>query len=547
VARPAGDLVAQTIAAYREATEVSAAAPMLRAEAAMEWGRVAAQHGDWAVAEAGFSVAIALFPLISPRHFARTDQEHQLALFSGLASDAAACVLASGRPDPLRAVALLEQGRGVLIGHMLGNSADLTRVRASNPTLAREFEQLRDDFDVLASDQSQTDLSERRAEVQRRRDQVITQIRALDDLADFLREPSGDRLLRAGAAGPVVMVNISRYRCDALIVSSDGVDSLPLPLVTAAEVASLTVRYLELLDRMGQPGQPYPHHQRGDSADMRDICGWLWDRLARPVLDKLGLPPRDSGWPRIWWCPTGALTLLPLHAAHRHDPSRDVDTGVADRAVSSYTTTLRTLIAVRSRLTVESGNARPLVVALADTRGLPHLSQVDREIGVLAATHPKVLKNHAATRVAVRSALTRHPWFHFAGHSCQDLLEPALARLCLHDGDLTALAITQLQLVQGELAYLSSCESAIAGTKVPDEPLHLALAFQVAGYRHVIATLWPVSDLVAAKVAEGVYRRITRHGRIDCSQVALALHETVVELRARYPAEVWAAYLHAGA
>ena len=546
--------VREAAAAFRDAAAIDIAPPMLRAEAAMEWGRLAAADGNWRGAAAGFGLAVGLFPLISPRHFGRDDQEHRLATFAGLASDAAACTLAAGERDldVLEAITLLEQGRGVLVGHLLGDSADLTRVRATAPGLAAEFERLRDEFDSastggLPSPRAGDPVRWRR-DLLRSRDAVTERIRALDGLEDFLRAPDARQLLAVGAAGPFVMVNVSRYRCDAIVIADGGVRVVRLPGVRAASVAEVTARYLRLLGKLARQEEIPLAGQRG-STDLPDICGWLWERIAVPVLDELGLPRRDGDVPRIWWCPTGSLALLPLHAAGRYDPERKAYTGVADRAVSSYAVSARMLLALRGRTRVAVAGESPLVVGMDRTPGLPALPQVAREVAAIGAAvspAPRILRNEAATRETVLASLARHPWFHFAGHSHQDLLHPADAGLSLGDGDLSALAIATLRLAGGELAYLSSCEGAVPGTRVPDEPLHLALAFQVAGYRNVVATLWPVTDLGAARITEAMYRRLTADGRIDADRTALALRAVTLELRDRYPPEIWAAHLHAG-
>lgn len=593
IARAGGGPVREAVVAFRSAATAETAPPMLRAEAAMEWGRLAAADGDWQAAAGGFGLAVGLFPLISPRHFGRDDQEHRLATFAGLASDAAACTLAASErgpqgdrehpqgdrdqrraqdqprlPDPsgmLRAVTLLEQGRGVLVGHLLGDSADLTRVRAVAPELATEFEQLRDEFDSLSAEQltgrltsaravaagmpEQPDPAVRRRDLLCSRDAVTEKIRALDGLEDFLRAPDARQLLAAGAAGPFVIVNVSRYRCDAITVSDGRIRVVRLPGVTASGVADVTATYLRLFDELRRMDEISAAQRRRASNALRDICGWLWDLIVRPVLDELGLPRRDGDVPRIWWCPTGSLALLPLHAACRYDPERGAHIGVADWAVSSYAVSARTLLALRGQARVTVAGESPLVVAMDRTPGLPALPQVVREVAVIGTTvnpAPRILRNEAATRDAVLAGLARHPWFHFAGHSRQDLLHPARAGLCLGDGDLSALAIATLRLAGGELAYLSSCEGAVPGTQVPDEPLHLALAFQIAGYRNVIATLWSVSDLGAAKVTQAIYRRLARDGPIEADGTALALRAVILELRDRYPHEIWAAYLHAG-
>lgn len=565
--------------AFQAAAAVETAAPMLRAEAAMEWGRQCAAMGDWAAAAEGFSLAVGLYPLISPRHFARDDQERRLAIFAGLASDAAACLLAASASGPrggrepayrpgtagtaseLRALTLLEQGRGLLVGYLLGDAAELGRVRGLAPELAAEFERLRDEIDSAGAGRTQpagplaggmpprADPVVRRRNLLRDRDAVVERIRALDGLAGFLRPPDTDQLLAAGREGPIVLVNVSRYRCDALVIRDGGVQVVPLPGVTASGVAEATASYLRLFGRLGRLDQLTAAQRRGTASALRDISGWLWDFVARPVLSALGLPRPDDAVPRVWWCPAGSLALLPLHAAHRYDPRRGTEVGVADWVVSSYTVSVRTLVALRGRERPAASEPAQLVVALDRTPGLRDLPQVTGETAAIVAaagTTPLILRNEAATRGAVQAGLARHQWFHFAGHSRQNLRHPGRARLCLSDGGLDAQTIAAARLGGGELAYLSCCEGAVPGTEVPDEPLHLALAFQIAGYRNTIATLWPVGDFGAAEVARAIYQRLRPGEAAGGDGPARALREVVLKLRDQYPGEIWAAYVHAG-
>jgi hypothetical protein len=96
--------------------------------------------------------------------------------------------------------------------------------------------------------------------------------------------------------------------------------------------------------------------------------------------------------------------------------------------------------------------------------------------------------------------------------------DPSNNGLCLHDDTLPLPDIIRLHLADAELAYLSACSTAHGGTRLTDEALHLASAFQMAGYWHVIATLWPLSDHAAATAAAAFYdylphtcRRSHRH------------------------------------
>lgn len=561
LARSGAGAAADSVAAFRACAEVEAAPPMLRAEAAVEWGRLCAAAGDWAGAAEGFGLTVELAPLISPQHLERDDQERRLATFAGLAGDAAACVLAASEGGPsagLRALTLLEQGRALLVGYLLGDSADLTRVRAVAPELAAEFVRLRDEIDAADAGQpwsagtlaagtpQRPDPVLRRRDLLRDRDAVVQQIRAIDGLAEFLRAPDPDQMLAAGSAGPFVLVNISRYRCDAIAICDGSIQVVPLPGVTLSGVTDVTAKYLRLFGQLRRLDQ---HTSAQRRSALRDVSGWLWDLIARPVLAGLGLPRRDGEAPRVWWCPTGSLALLPLHAAHRYDQERGADVGVADWVVSSYAVSARTLLALRDRGRAGGPGAGQFVVALDRTPGLSDLPQVAKEVAMIVGTAGPaslVLRNEAATRDAVRAGLASHPWFHFAGHGYQDLLHPGRARLCLSDGGLDALTIAAERLAGGELAYLSCCEGAVPGTEVPDEPLHLALAFQIAGYRNVIATFWSIGDRVAAEVARRIYLRLRCDESLNADVAARALREVVLELRDRYPDEIWAAYLHAG-
>ncbi|MFJ3964545.1 CHAT domain-containing protein [Streptomyces sp. NPDC090036] len=46
----------------------------------------------------------------------------------------------------------------------------------------------------------------------------------------------------------------------------------------------------------------------------------------------------------------------------------------------------------------------------------------------------------------------------------------------------------------GEFAFLSACQTAVGGIELIDEAITLASALHIAGFRHVIGTLWSVYD-----------------------------------------------------
>ena len=149
--------------------------------------------------------------------------------------------------------------------------------------------------------------------------------------------------------------------------------------------------------------------------------------------------------------------------------------------------------------------------------------------------------------------MPRHTVVHFACHADHDLARPGRTGLLLGDGLLTGLQIADLDLSQAELAFLSACQTAIGGVLLLDESVHLSAAFQLAGYRHVIGTLWAVADSGSAEVVAEIYDGLCadpagRLATMDPARTALAVHHAARRLRDRHRALPlrWIPYLHAG-
>jgi CHAT domain-containing protein len=126
--------------------------------------------------------------------------------------------------------------------------------------------------------------------------------------------------------------------------------------------------------------------------------------------------------------------------------------------------------------------------------------------GCDAAHHPdtRLLLDEHATISSVLAALPEATWAHFACHASADPTVPSRGGFALHDATLAIPEISQLQLGHAELAYLSACSTANRGLRLPDESLHLASAFQLAGFRHVIIAA--VGDADAPVIRNGKTR-----------------------------------------
>ncbi|WP_204003018.1 CHAT domain-containing protein [Micromonospora lutea] len=562
-ALPGVDL-AEAIAALREAAAIEAAPSLLRASAARRHAALAAESGDLATALSGYTTAIELIDLVAWHGMDPDDQVRLLGQFPGLAGDAAAVAIALDRPD--HAVELLEYGRGVLLTRAHDAGADLAALRAQAPRLAERLATLQNALDRIGPASGTAGAAapllptpvegpERRHELALQRRKVLAKIRRLPDFGDFLRPPSFADLADAAADGPVVLVNVAARRCDALVVTEGRVRVVPLPGLTLAELTPRVLSFLVGLAEVTAPAvAPGPEAQRRREAFRRRIpetLDWLWRVVAAPVLDTLGLAaaPPDPGAdpPRLWWCPTGLLALLPLHAA----AASGGGDATLDRVVSSYTASLRALRRARHAVPEPpTPVTSALVVGMPQTPGLTDLPGAAREEAIVRryVTEVTSLTGPAATPAAVLGALPGAALAHLCCHGTQDLAAPARGRLALAGGPLRVRDMWRPADTTAALAVLSACDTVRGGAALPDEALTLGTAFQLAGFRHVVGALWAISDALTAQLCEEFYARLAVPGGLDPQGAAYALHHAVRQLRAALPdlPELWAGYAHLG-
>ncbi len=209
---------------------------------------------------------------------------------------------------------------------------------------------------------------------------------------------------------------------------------------------------------------------------LTELLSWLWDAIAGPVLEYLGIhgpPAPGAGWPRLWWCAPGLLSLLPLHAAgHHHTRSDPSPSTVADRVISSYTPTVRALIHARrtasaAQSTRTAANAPDIaVVAMPNTPGADDLRGALAEAQFLDQLFPNRTDAYVGAEAVydkVIDAMSATRWAHFACHGAVDLTSPSVGRLLLHDHQrrpLTVADVARLRLDNAEFAFLSACTTA---------------------------------------------------------------------------------------
>jgi len=160
------------------------------------------------------------------------------------------------------------------------------------------------------------------------------------------------------------------------------------------------------------------------------------------------------------------------------------------------------------------------------------------EVSGLARLWPEstdVFVGVAATEDAARAASPRATVLHFACHGLLDedfplesalaLTMPAEQRAGAANGLLQAWEIFEGLRLDARLVTLSACQTALGAELGGEGLVGLSRAFQYAGARTVVASLWSVSDRSTARLMEAFYRRLH-----DGAGTAEALRAAQLEL-----------------
>lgn len=316
---------------YMKSWSCTNAPPTVRIAAARKAANILITHKEWKQSSTLICAAVSLLPTVSPRSLKQRDQQHMVRLFAGFSTLAASVALEAGEGEE-QALQVLELGRGIIAGLQLRAQASGTDKRTRQRCVMEKLERLPDQAhgtEALLNEPSQ--------HYQNGFDfgKTVSDIRPQPGFTHSLAPQLGDEPRAAAANGPIVLINVSHVRCDAILVEAHAIRCLPLPLLRDTDVKE---RVESLRMTRGSLNIP------GAGILMSQILEWLWDAVARPVLDALGFhkPPAGPLWPRVWWIPTGLLSLLPLHAAGRHQSS-SYDS-VIDRVVSSYSPCITALL-----------------------------------------------------------------------------------------------------------------------------------------------------------------------------------------------------------
>ncbi|KAF8811447.1 hypothetical protein BYT27DRAFT_7089501 [Phlegmacium glaucopus] len=275
------------------------------------------------------------------------------------------------------------------------------------------------------------------------------------------------------------------------------------------------------------------------------ILNELWCKVVQPILKALGYssPRNISDRRRIWWCPTGPLAFLPLHAAGVYGPAYERGSCISDFVVSSYTPTVRSL---NDKFITSSASSKCTSIVLISQPNAPGLSFIPstrtethalKELMKGTAVDALLLEDAKATTENVKVEMKSRSWAHLACHGVQDLLE-----------------IMKEEIPNLDLAFLSACQTSKGDLKLSEEVVHLAAGMLAAGYRGVVGTMWSISDMHGPAFATEFYEYLLREkgsDGLDSSQAAYALDYATRKVRERLGDGddaflTWVPYVHFG-
>ncbi|KAH7320470.1 CHAT domain-containing protein [Rhizoctonia solani] len=389
-------------------------------------------------------------------------------------------------------------------------------------------------------------------------------------LADESCKQSSE-FLRAAPTGVNVMINLTDLHCDALVLIPycNAISHVPLPGVSKDKITAAcntmhkALRYDGIKIHGVEVDKSKPTHSEGA---FKEILELLWITIAHPILDSLGYivsstvscnnnsndslenDPPTGEFPRLTWYVAGRMAFLPLHAAGCYDRPR---CAVSDFIVSSYTPTLSVLLSAspalsipHSRLLVDGQYFTPSFSPLPGTRN--KLAAIDKHAKGRIITFLK--DSFDARLVPVPQEMESSDWIHFACHSIGRPTDPTESCFYLQNKSLSLKEILHKSFRGKGLAFLSGCNM-VAEDDLANEAVPLASGMLMAGYQSMIASMWAVVDLDAPILADQVYERSLKDGRMDYRDSVRALHAAVNHLRDRVGYQDfirWVPYIHVG-
>jgi tetratricopeptide (TPR) repeat protein len=313
----------------------------IRFHACSLWAKYCQLYDHHSLLDA-YNLAFHLLPTMAWLGLSIADRQHFLRNVGPMVDEAVSAAIDANKLET--AIEWMEQGHSVIWGQFVQLRTPTDTLRQHHPNLADRFTLLSkklegastSDYYEGASNapqhQTVSTISQNYHELAEERDRLLQHIRGLDGFHQFLLPHTFSQLKMAACNGPVISINVSKLRCNALILMPglDNILHIPLENFThkAAEVHYQCLRHLlgkdgrnilhsggprnahsdvhvnnsgaeavfeHILSRAssavcdGDRGFKFASTPNNPEMDLQNTLAYLWDTVAKPILDRLPL------------------------------------------------------------------------------------------------------------------------------------------------------------------------------------------------------------------------------------------------------------------
>ncbi len=486
-------------------------------------------------------------------------QELQVGLvddFAVLSEDAIDLLVERGEPS--RAFEMLERSRVRVLLRMLAER-DLEITGEIPPKLEEErrffkarYEEIQGELAELSTEKADlirlktTQLEKLRLE----RERTAENIRQMSAHLAALRYPEPFTLERAAQAldpeTVLLSYSVHRDKTYLFVVTRAGLATVETISLGSSELASLATRLRELVTRMRAGSATLDV----DSGAFRRISGRLFAELIGPAAQTI------EGKKTVLISPDGPLHLLPFACLLRSEADAPSGPGkqrffaewrpihfIQSATLYAQTKSGKSGPASKGDSLIAFGNPNYAKVGQERPSSLPW-SLVEVESIAREAMGPiEVHLGDEATESRAKSIGKDHRFLHFALHVELNESSPMQSALLFsngigetgtEDGRLETWEIFEELRIDADLVVLSACESALGKLQAGEGLIGLSRAFQFAGGRTVLASLWRVADQGTSQLMVEFYRRLRegaeKHEALRRAQIHLINSDTALSL-----------------
>jgi tetratricopeptide (TPR) repeat protein len=558
--------------------------PIVRINAGKEAAQILVAEQNWEESSHVLNEVVQLLPQATPPTDSRNNWQRSIRTFSGLASLTASVLLKAGK-SPFTALQALESGRGMIASLIMDVRWDVSKLESTHSQLwdthrimrylitgsngkgSQLIGAMERDERLRFLEDLERDQRRNRRDILKKFNDLQNEIRQCPGFERFGLPPTEEELRGMAQDGPLVCFNVSNVSSEAFLVTTTGIQVMHLPDLKENDIQ----RGVRLFASRGNSARRDASLCESDEEEEEPLTSDLsmellsmWKHAVKPVLDQLGLlgqedPPHRL--PRIWWVGGGLMALVPLHAAGDHILGSTENT--LSHVISSYAQTFKALQFARSKPQFSTNSRSSPKVAIISMPITPEghkTLQLTEEVAAIqnqSKVWGTVTSLDRPSKRSVEDALKDCSIAHLACHATADQVEPAKSALLLGRDVLEKLTLKDIMDIhpmhpdQAQIAYLSACSTAeIKVRNLADESIHLANAFQLAGFTNVIGTLWAADDNAAVEIASKFYEGLDLYDEEGTVSVAYALHHAVLRYRNEHDNRLavtkWAPFIHLG-